>query len=190
MGNKVTFGLKNVHYALITEGPDGKFTYATPKPIKGAVSMTESPVGDALKFYADNGVYYATGTNQGYEQSLTFAKIPDEFRIDVLGDQLVNGGLYENANAKTKPFALLYEIDGDVEEDKFVYYNSTASRPGNSTSTKGESTEVNTNELSVTSSPRPSDMAVRWVTRPETPEAIKGAFYTAVVEPVEEIEVP
>lgn len=190
MGNKVTFGLKNVHYALITEEIDGTFTYGTPKAIKGAVSMTETPVGETLKFYADNGVYYATGTNQGYEQTLTFAKIPDEFRIDVLGDTLVNGGLYENANAKTKPFALLYEIDGDVEEDKFVYYNSSASRPGSSTTTKGESTEVNTNELSVTSSPRPNDMAVRWVTGADTPKAIKDAFYTTVTEPVEVVESP
>lgn len=185
MSNKVTFGLKNVHYAVITEGPDGTFSYATPKPIRGAVSMSETPVGEQTKFYADNGVYYATSTNQGYEQTLTFAKIPDDFRVDVLGDQLVNGGLYENADAKTKAFALLYEIDGDKEADKFVYYNSTASRPGNSTSTKGESTEVNTNEISVMSSPRPSDMAVRWITGVTTPQAIKDAFYEAVVEPVE-----
>lgn len=185
MTNKVSFGLKNVHYALITEAPDGKFTYSTPKPIRGAVSMTESPVGESFKFYADNGVYYANSSNQGYEQTLTFAKIPDEFRVDVLGDKIVNGGLLEDANAKTKPFALLYEIDGDVEEDKFVYYNCTAARPGNSTTTKGESTEVNTNELTVTSAPRPSDSAVRWVTRPETPQETKDAFYTAVVEPVE-----
>lgn len=190
MSGKVSFGLKNVHYAVITEGVDGTFTYAKPKPLKGAVSMTETPVGEALKFYADNGVYYATGTNQGYEQTITFAKIPDDFRIDVLGDQLVNGGLYENANSKTKPFALLYEIDTDVEEDKFVYYNSTALRPGNSTTTKGETTEVNTNELAITSAPRPNDMAVRWITRPETPKTIKDAFYTTVTEPVEVVESP
>lgn len=184
-GNKVTFGLKNVFYAVITEGQDGTFTYGTPKPIKGAVSMSETAVGEALKFYADNGVYYASSTNQGYEQTLTFAKIPDEFRIDVLGDKIVNGGLLEDANAKTKSFALLYEIDGDVEEDKFVYYNCTTSRPGNTSNTKGESTEVNTNELTINAAPRPYDNAVRWVTRPETPQAIKDDFYDAVVEPVE-----
>lgn len=184
-GNKVTFGLKNVHYAVITEGPDGTFTYATPKPIKGAVSMSESALGEALKFYADNGVYYANSTNQGYEKTITFAQIPDEFRMDVLGDKIVNGGLYEDANAKTKAFALLYEIDGDIEEDKFVYYNCTTSRPGNASSTKGESTEVNVNELAINAAPRPSDSAVRWITRPETPQAIKDAFYKAVVEPVE-----
>ena len=185
MGNKVTFGLTKVHYAVITEGEDGTYTYGTPVPIPGAVSMSESPVGESTKFYADNGVYYATSSNQGYEQTLTFAKIPDQFRIDVLGDKLVNGGLYENADAKQKQFALLYEIDGDKEADKFVYYNCTAARPGISSNTKGESTEVNTNELTITAAPRPSDKAVRWITGSETPQEIKDAFYDAVVEPVE-----
>lgn len=189
MSNKVTFGLTNVHYAPITENQDGTYTYGTPVRIPGAVSMSESPVGEATKFYADNGVYYAVSSNQGYEQTLTFAKIPDQFRIDILGDQLVNGGLYENANAKQKQFALLYEIDGDKEADKFVYYNCTASRPGNTTSTKGESVEVNTNELTINAAPRSSDMAIRWITGVETPQAIKDAFYEGVVEPVE-VEVP
>jgi len=186
MSNKVTYGLDKVHYALITEKPDGTFEYGTPVRILGAVSMSETPTGESMKFFADNGTYYSSSTNQGYEQSLTFAKIPDHFRIDVLGDQLVNGGLYENANAKTTPFALLYEIDGDKEADKFVYYNCTAARPSNSTSTKAESSAVNTNELTIISAPRPYDKAVRWITGENTPPEIKADFYKSVVEPVEQ----
>lgn len=190
MSNKVTYGLSNVHYAVITENTDGTFTYAKPKPIKGAVSMTESPVGENTKFYADNGVYYSTSSNQGYEQTLTFAKIPDDFRVDVLGDKIVNGGLYENADAKPKSFALLYEIDGDIEADKFVYYNCTATRPGSGSNTKSDTTEVNTNELTVTAAPRPYDKAVRWVTGSETPQEMKDAFYQSVIEPTEVPDVP
>lgn len=183
--NKVTFGLTNVHYAPITENADGTYTYGTPVRIPGAVSMSESPVGESTKFYADNGVYYATSSNQGYEQTLAFAKIPEQFRIDILGDRLVNGGLYENADAKQKQFALLYEIDGDKEADKFVYYNCTASRPGASSNTKGETTEPNTSELTITAAPRPFDKAVRWITGVDTPASIKDSFYEAVVEPVD-----
>jgi len=185
MGNKVAFGLTNVHYAVITENEDGTYTYGTPVRIPGAVSMTETPIGETVKFHADNGVYYAVSSNQGYEQTVTFAKIPNQFRIDVLGDKLVNGGLYENADAKQKQFALLYEIDGDKEADKFVYYNCTAARPGTSSTTKGESTEINTNELTITAAPRPYDKAVRWITESGTPQELKDAFYDAVVEPVE-----
>ncbi len=56
MANKVTFGLNKVHYAVITEGEDGTYTYGTPVRIPGAVSMSETPVGESTKFYADNGV--------------------------------------------------------------------------------------------------------------------------------------
>ena len=38
--NKVEFGLRNVHYAVITEGDDGAITYGTPTKIPGAVSIT------------------------------------------------------------------------------------------------------------------------------------------------------
>ena len=37
--NKVEFGLRNVHYAVITEGDDGAITYGTPTKIPGAVSI-------------------------------------------------------------------------------------------------------------------------------------------------------
>ena len=121
--NRVNFGLTNVHYAVITEDPvTGEYSYATPVRIPGAVSLSESTRGENTPFYADNGVYYSSSSNQGYELSLTFARITESFRVDVLGETLVNGGLYENANAKPKKFALLFEIDGDAQQDKFVYY--------------------------------------------------------------------
>ena len=44
MANKVKYGLKNVHYAVITEN-NGETTYDTPKPIPGAVNLTLSPRG-------------------------------------------------------------------------------------------------------------------------------------------------
>lgn len=181
--SKVNFGLEKVHYAVITEAQDGTYTYGTPKPIPGAVSMTETANGESLRFAADNGIYYAATSNQGYEQTLTFARIPDSFRVDILGETLVNGGLLETSNAKQVKFALLYEIGGDEEEDKFVYYNCTAARPTNSTTTNGDTITVNTNDLVVTISPRPYDKAVKWVTRPDTPATIKDNFYDAVVEP-------
>ena len=57
MSNKIKFGLKNVHYAVVTE-TDGEITYDTPKPIRGAVNLTLDAAGESVQFYADDSVYY------------------------------------------------------------------------------------------------------------------------------------
>lgn len=182
--NKVTFGLKNVHYAPITETVEDKVTYGTPVRIPGATEMSTDPAGESSSFFADDINFYEAIANQGYEGNFNFANLPISFYTDILGYTLVNGGLYENANAKIKPFALLFEIDGDQQADRFVYYNVSANRPGTSSKTKEDSTEVNTVELPFKATPR-ADGAIKWVTGPETPQAVYDAFYTQVTEPVE-----
>ena len=84
--NKVKFGLKNVHYALLQEGEEGAITYGTPVPMPGAVSMSLAPQGDTNTFYADNIAYYVSTANNGYQGDLEIAVIPDSFRTDVLGE--------------------------------------------------------------------------------------------------------
>lgn len=183
--NKVTFGLTNVYYAVLTKTLDGTYTYAKPKRIPGGVSLELSVLGDATTFHADNGVYYATSTNSGYEGTLTIANLTEEFRMDVLGEVLVNGGLLEKGDAKIQDIALLYEIDGDEQASRMVLYDVSVSRPNIATTTKGESVEVNTNELTFNAKPRTKDRAIKWVTGAATPKALYDAFYDAVIEPVE-----
>ena len=155
MSNKIKFGLKNVHYALMDETGD-TVTYDTPKPIKGAVNLTLDPAGESVQFYADDMPYYEENTNDGYTGSLEMALIPDEFRIDVLGDvEDANGALIENSNAKVKKFALLFEFDGDAARTRHVLYNVLASRPNVSGTTKTSTKEPQTETLNITARPAP-----------------------------------
>ena len=82
--NKVKFGLKNVHYATITEGEDGTITYGTPKRLLGGVNLSLSAQGESSEFYADNILFYATAANTGYQGDLEVARIPQSFRQDIL----------------------------------------------------------------------------------------------------------
>lgn len=153
--NKVEYGLSNVHYAPYTIGVNGEPLFEKPIPIPGAVSMTGDPVGEATKFYADNMVYYVAKSNQGYEATLSIAVIPQQFAIDALGEELdeVDGVINELADAQGKPFALLFQFEGDEKATRHVMYNCNANRPSINGSTKTDSTEISPSELALTASP-------------------------------------
>lgn len=183
--NRVNFGIKNVHYAVATEGTDGKLTYATPVPFPGAVSLTLDARGEQSDFYADDRVYYTSSTNSGYEGTLTVAALLQQFRVDVLGDELsVDGVLTESSNAKPKTIALLFEFDGDAKATRHALYNVTVSRPGLSGETKTETTEPGTQELSFVAAPT-VDGIVKRSTTGETGATIYNAWYTSVFVPTE-----
>lgn len=181
--NKVTFGLKNVHYVPFTENA-GVITYDTPIPMPGGIQLTLEPRGDMIEFYADDMLYYSASNNQGYNGTLSLANIPEQFAIDALGEEkdATDMVLTEKASAKAKPFALLFEFDGDVKGTRHVLYNCTANRPNISSSTKTNTAEPNANELTFVASPRSTDKAVKTKTTPTTPAAIYDAWYTAVYE--------
>lgn len=183
MANKVTFGLKNVHYSTYTT-LDGAITYDTPVAIPGAVEISLEPRGDMVEFYADNMLYYSASNNQGYDGTLTIANIIEQFAIDALGEEKDedDGVLTEKTTAKQKPFALMFEFDGDVKAIRHVIYSCNASRPTVGSSTKTDSVEPNTNELSFVASPRETDYAVKTKTTTETTAAIYDAWYDAVYE--------
>lgn len=183
MANMVTFGLKNVHYSTYTE-TDGVITYGTPVKIPGAVEISLEPRGDMVEFYADDILYYSASNNQGYDGTLTIANIPQQFAVDALGETMDSTDmvLTENANSRGKNFALMFEFDADEKAVRHVLYKCSANRPTVGSSTKTDTAEPNTNELTFVSSPRETDYAVKTKTTETTPAAIYDAWYTAVYE--------
>ena len=76
MADKVKFGIKNVHYAVMTADIP---TYETPVPIPGAVSFSLEASGDTSPFYADDMQYFVTVANNGYTGDLEMALFPAQF---------------------------------------------------------------------------------------------------------------
>ncbi len=178
MSNKIKFGLKNVHYAVVTE-TDGEITYDTPEPIRGAVNLTLDAAGESVQFYADDSVYFEENTNDGYTGNLEIALIPDDFRKDVLGEiEDANGALIENKDAKAKHFALLFEFNGDAKKTRHVLYYVLASRPSVSGSTRTNTKEPQTETLNITARPAPDTGDVK--AKVPQGEAAYDDFYTAV----------
>lgn len=184
MGNKVKYNLKNVHAAKLTKGDDGTFTYATPKAIPGAVSISLDAEGDTSPFYADGIVYFRTTANNGYSGDLEIALIPEWFRTEILQEvKDKNGVLVEKSdNKESVYFALLFEFDGDINAIRHVMYNCTASRPSIESETKEETIEPGTEKLSLTADPR-EDGLVKSRTGDDTASETYQNWYKAVYTP-------
>lgn len=153
-GNKVQFNLKKVHYAILKELETGEINFETPVPVPGAVTLTLDPQGSVEQFYADGIVYYQAVANNGYSGDFEVARIPDKMLQDVWGFLLNDEGVItENANVEPKAFALLYQIDGDVNEDFYCLYNCTGTRPGIGGTTNTNSKTPQTRKSTISAVP-------------------------------------
>lgn len=185
--NKVKFGLKNCHYALVTLADDGTATFGTPVAMPGAVSLSLDAEGENEPFYADDSVYYMVSDNNGYSGDLELALIPEWFRTDILQEAKDSNGVLIERSDSTEAvyFALLFEFDGDQNAIRHVLYNCTAARPTISSQTKEESIEPVTETLSLTADPR-EDGLVKSRTGDTTTAAIYDGWYDAVYVPAVE----
>lgn len=177
--NKVTYGLKNTHYAIITD--DGtKISYGTPAALPGATELTLDANGDGIEFYADDTKYFSADNNQGYTGKLTIAKLTEAFEKDVFGLDDSKGVSTENANSKIKRIALMFEFDGDQKATRHLLFNVSLSRPGDGSKSKEDKVDVNTQELEFTAAPDPYSGDVKTKTNSATPEEVYNAWYDKV----------
>ena len=123
-------------------------------------------------------------SNGGYEGEFEMALIPDQFRMDVLGEEKdSNNVLVENTNAQTKSFAIGFDIDGDERSTRFWFLNCTATRPSTESSTTEDKKEPTTDKISLTCAPD-ADGNVRTKTTEDTAKEVYTAWYDAVYLPV------
>lgn len=186
--NKVHFGLKNVHYAVITYAA-GVPTWGTPVKVPGAVNLTLSKESSDTDFYADDVKYYHTSSNNGYSGSLEMADFPVAMREALWGQTLSTTGklLIEDVDAQPAEFALMFEIDGDQQPTRYCIFRAMASRPDITGATKADSVEVQTQSCDLTVMPviDPTDDSaingkVSYHTTADTPTATYDAFFNAV----------
>lgn len=179
MSNKVKYGLKNVYYSVITLANNVP-SYATPVHIPGAVNLTLSPVGEKVKFAADDMEdYFAENVNNGYDGTLEMALIPDSFRTDVLGDTVDgHGAIIENADATVKRFALMFEFDGDAKKTRHVLYNVLANRPNIEGTTRSNTKDPKTETLEIEARPAVDSGNVK--AKLEQGKTGYNTFFTAV----------
>ena len=188
--NKVHFGLKNVHYALITYSSTGVPSWGSPKAVPGAVSVTMSKESGTTDFYADDIKYFHLASNNGYTGTLEMADFPATMRQDLWGYTVTSTGklLVEDVDAQPAEFALMFEIDGDQAPDRYCFYRCTADRPDVASSTKADSVEVQTQSCDITVMPvidptvsSPINGKTYYRTTADTPSGTYTSFFNSVL---------
>lgn len=181
--NKVQFNLKNVHYAVMTT-TGASPAWSTPVAVPGAVSLSLDPQGEVSPFYADGIVYYQSAGNNGYSGDLTMARFPDQMMQDVWKFELnsTDKVLIENVNVEQASFALLFQIDGDADNQYYCLYNCTGTRPPIASQTNEDTKEPQT-QASTISAVALENGNVMARTTAETTEEVKAQWFKKVYEP-------
>ena len=168
MAKKVKFGLRNVHYAVVTETADAQTgeitsTYGTVKAWNGAVNMTLDAAGEDTPFYADDIVYATISSNTGYSGTLESALIPEDVYTAVFGQEkdATSGLVIEKADDTKKYIALMTEFQMDDSARRYCFYRCMLTRPSVTGATKEASATPQTETVNITITPRPDDGVVK-----------------------------
>lgn len=151
MSNKVEFGINNLYVGTYTVANDGTVTMGSPVRVPGAVSYAPEEQGDNNTFYADNSAYYSAYTTGTFEGDLTVALFDSTFKTTFLGYVVLDdGGLAQLKNAIRPNAYIMFEVEGDVEKRRVIFYNVTFGNLTREYNTIEDSVEVATEALSTT----------------------------------------
>ncbi len=178
--NKMHFKLKKVFYAPATVNEDtGIVTYAAPKRIHRSVSATFNPKGELIKVFADAQEIIVGRENAGYDGELEMLRIPEDFETDCLSaTKNADGTITENISDASKPFALLFEFEGDAKAIRHCLFLCYANKPGIEGGNSESKTPTN-EKISIVSRPRP-DGTIKTKTGDETTTEVYENWYNAV----------
>ena len=151
MANKVEFGISNLHIGTYSIADDGTVTLGTPYHQKGAVSFAPEQDSEDNTFYADNIAYWSEYTEGPFSGDLEVALYDDAFKTQFLGYRaLVNGGLANVKNAVKPNVYVAFEIEGDAEKRRAIFYNCSLGVIRREYNTIGENKEPASETLGLT----------------------------------------
>ena len=93
-----------------------------------------------------------------------------------------NNVLIEKTDAEIKPFALLFEFEGDKKAKRHLLYYCKTSRLNLESSTKSNSIEVKTDTLNLKCRPLPNTTNVKAKTTLETNEDLYNNWFNEVYQ--------
>lgn len=181
--NRVQFNLKNTHYAVLDES-GGQPKWSSPVSVPGSVSLSLNAEGNVSPFYADGITYYQCVSNNGYKGDLEMARLIDQMRKDIwkMEERETDHVLLENSSVEPASFALLFQIDGDVDNELYCLYKCSATRPSIEGETTSDSKTPKTQKANISAVPLGSGYVMARTTA-STPTAVRENWFKQVYQP-------
>ncbi|ONK21228.1 hypothetical protein BLX87_23160 [Bacillus sp. VT-16-64] len=111
-------GLKNLHYAKITQENETSTTYTTPKPLGPAMALNLAPSINRANLRADDGVLFSDSSKGPIAVTLNTAYLEKEVEADILGKTIHPNGLISDNAADDAPYIA---IGGQAESARGGY---------------------------------------------------------------------
>lgn len=105
MGKGVRVGLDMLHYAIMTD--ETTETYATPKPIPGAITATVSPEVNSETLYADDQAAEVATALGGIELEINTKDLTAAVLKDLLGSTIDENGVLVDNKGDNPPYVAL-----------------------------------------------------------------------------------
>ncbi len=150
MANKVLFGISNIYVGTYTVS-GSTVTLGTPYHQAGAVGFSPAPQSEKNDFYADNVAYWSGYSGGTFEGDLEVAMFDDDFKTQFLGyATLTSGGIASVKNATKPNVYIAFEVDGDAEKRRVIFYNCSLGDVTRNYATITENKEPTTETIPVT----------------------------------------
>lgn len=151
MANKVEFGISNLHFFTYTVGDNGSVVLGTPYHQAGAINFSPDQDSNENTLDADDMVYWSDYTEGPTSGSLEVALFDDAFKTQFLGYGAFNGGGIAQIKGAVKPACgIAFEVKGDKEKRKVIYYNCALGAIGQTYETIGNEKTPRTETLPFT----------------------------------------
>lgn len=149
--NKVEFGISNLHVGTFTVGDGGAVTMGTPYHLPGAKNFAPEQDASNNVFYADDMAYWSEYSEGAFEGDLEVALFTDEFKTQFLGYRTTaDGGLGQVKNAVKPNVYIAFDIKGDKEGRRAIFYNCSLGSIAREYATIEEEKEPTTEKIGVT----------------------------------------
>jgi phi13 family phage major tail protein len=182
-------GLKNLHYALITQEDKTSTTYDTPKPLGPAMALGIQPSINRANLRADDGVLFTDAAKGPIAITLNTAYLEPEVEAEILGKTIhANGLMSDNVN-DVQPYIA---IGGEAESARggsefFWLYRVKLAPAEESRETKQETPSYQTANLTGEAIPRIHDGEEKikgWTEDPAiTDKAVFDEWFSNVIDP-------